>query len=154
METDNRFAELAALIASSRRAQFGPGVLPEIVADAERHLGVRFPPSYRWWLLNHGAGYLSGHELQGLCPEPIAKRDPEMPPVGDIVNLAHRNAAANQYPSHLIEILSYEGDETYFFDTPRCSADGEWPVVCIGAGASDPQDIAADFAEFLRRQLG
>lgn len=154
MATENRFAELAALIAASKRARFGRGVRQDIIDSAEQHLGMRFPPSYRWWLLEYGAGYLGGYELQGLFPEPIVKRDPEVPLIGDIVDLSNRNANLRWYPSHLLEILSYEGDEVYFFDTRRRSNDGEWPVVCIYAGASEPEDVAPNFAEFLRRQLG
>jgi hypothetical protein len=154
MDTNDRFAELSALIAASRRAKFGRGVGPEIIADAERHLGLQFPPSYRWWLNRYGAGYLGGYELQGLFNEPIAARDPELPLVGDIVDRAGRNAAAKLYPPHLLELLSHEGDEIYFFDTLRRSADGEYPIVCLCAGNREPVDIAVSFAEFLRRELG
>lgn len=156
MATDDGFTKLAALIASSKRAKFGRGTPADIIADAERHLGMQFPPSYRWWLANYGAGYIGGHELQGLFPLPLETRDPDMPLIGDIVDRARQNAANRLYPSHLLELLSYEGDEVYFFDTRRRSSDDEWPVVCIYAGSSEPEpeDVARSFAEFLPRQLG
>ena len=153
MATDDGFIELAALISSSKRAKFGHGTPLEIIADAEKHLGMQFPPSYRWWLAKYGGGYLGGHEFQGLFPQPIADRDPDLPLIGDIVDRAQQNTVAPLYPSHLLELLSYEGDEVYFFDTRRRSNDGEWPVVCICAGSSEPEDVARSFAEFLPRHL-
>src|SRR5262245_47005781 len=109
MATDDRFTVLAAFIASSKRASFGHGTRTDIIADAEMHLGMPFPPSYRWWLAKYGAGYLGGYELQGLFPESIADRDLDLPLVGDIVDRARQNAVALLYPLHLLEILSYEG---------------------------------------------
>jgi hypothetical protein len=150
---DPRFADLAALIASSKRANFARGVPEALIADAEQHLGLRFPPSYRWWLAEYGAGYVGGYELQGLFAQPMAERDPDLPLIGDIVDLARRNATSGWCPAHLLELLSYEGDEVYFFDTRRRSTGDEWPVVCIHAGTPDLMDVASSFAEWLKREL-
>jgi hypothetical protein len=151
---DSRFASLVAPIASSKRAKFARGVPEAIIADAEQHLGLRFPPSYRWWLAEYGAGYLGGYELQSLLPQPIAERDSDLPLVGDIVDTAGRNAASVLRPAHLLELLSYEGDEVYFFDTARRSAAEEWPVVCLHSGTQEVVDVAGSFREWLERELG
>jgi antitoxin YobK len=147
------FDDLKQRIASSQRAEFGHGTRLEIIHDAERHLGFAFPPSYRWWLEKYGCGYLGGYELQGLLDEPIAGRDPDMVVSGDIVDQARRNARKRLFPSHLLELLSFEGDEVYFFDTTRRSDDGEWPVVLITTESSEPETYASCFAGFLKKQL-
>ena len=154
MATPDRYERLADVIAASVRANFGRGVPEEVIADAERHLALKFPPSYRWWLAKYGAGYVGGHELQGLFPEKIIARDPDLPLMGDVVYLADLHAKRRGHPRHLLEILSYDGDEVYFLDTTRRSADGECPVVCRHAGGGELRDVAPDFATFLERELG
>src|SRR5437016_2982599 len=109
MATPDRYDRIAEVIAKSDRANFGHGVAEEVIADAERHLGLAFPPSYRWWLSNYGTGYVGGYELQGLFPEMIAAREPDLPLIGDVVYLADRHAKRSGHPIHLLEILSYEG---------------------------------------------
>jgi len=153
MTTPDRYDRLAEVIARSDRANFGRGVAEEIIADAERHLGLAFPPSYRWWLARYGAGYIGGCELQGLFPELIAAREPDLPLVGDVVYLADLHAKRSGHQRHLLEILSYEGDEIYFLDTSRRGPDGECPVVCRYARGEKLQDAAPDFAAFLEREL-
>jgi hypothetical protein len=153
MATPDRFQSLATLIDRSPRAGFARGVAEEVIADAEHHLGLSFPPSYRWWLRNYGGGYLNGYALQGLFPEMIDAREPGEPLTGDVVHLATPNAQAPAHPKHLLEILSVEGDEVFFLDTARPSPDGEYPVVCRHAGAPGVQDVAPDFATFLEREL-
>lgn len=149
----DRYARLTEVIARSDRANFGRGVPEEVITDAERHFGIAFPPSYRWWLSNYGAGYVGGYELQGLFPEMIADREPEVQLIGDVVYLAGLRAKRSPNPGHLLEILSYEGDEAYFLDTARRGPDGEFPVVCRYAGSDELVDVAPDFAAFLEREL-
>lgn len=153
MADEHQMALLREAISRSKRVKFASGVPVEIVADAEHHLGLKFPPSYRWWLLHYGAGYLNGCELQGLYPQKVAERDPRRALSGDIIDLAHRNASSAHYPAHLLEFLSYEKDQAYFFDTQQGSPNGEWPVVRIGNGSGQPEQVAGSFAEFLEKQL-
>lgn len=153
MENLKQLIELETRIASSQRANFGTGTPIQFILDAENYLGMMFPPTYRWWLQRYGTGYLGGYELQGLFPELITDRDPEIPLIGDILELAKINHAAKRYPSHLLEILNYDGDEVYLFDTQRRSTTGEWPVVCIDANFSTIEDVADNFGHFLRMHL-
>lgn len=153
MTTPQLYKRLVDRIASSERARFGRGTPDDVITDAERHLGIVFPPSYRWWLANYGAGYIGGYELQGLFPEPIAAREPDESLIGDIVYLADLSAKRTGHPRHLLEILSYEGDEVYYLDTSRRGSDGECSVVCRYSGRNELQDVAADFATFLEREL-
>jgi hypothetical protein len=153
MATPDPHERLAALIAQSARAKFGRGVSEEVIADAERHLGMSFPPSYRWWLMNYGGGYLGSCELQGLFLEMIDSSEPDLPLIGDLVYLADLNAMRPAHPKHLLEILSYEGDEVYFLDTARPNANGEYPVIGRYPSVDELQDVAIDFAAFLEREL-
>lgn len=150
----DRYRRTEALIAGTSRARFGNGAPEHVIADAERHLGVSFPPTYRWWLRRYGGGYLGGCALQGLFPVPIEARDPDYPPVGDVVETARLNSESGELPEHLLEILSYDGDEVYYLDTSRSGADGEYPIICRYAGDPEPQDVAPDFLTFLERELG
>ena len=47
------------------------GPVPEAaIVAAERELGLRFPPSYRRFLGDHGAGMLHRFDIHGLFPGP------------------------------------------------------------------------------------
>lgn len=146
------FDNLAARIAASQRAKFGHGVPEAIVADAESVLGVRFPMSYRWWLLRYGAGHLGGYELQGLAPVMPSERDPSEIYVGDVVRTALLNRSAGQ-PPQLLELLDYEGDEVYYLDLSNPTPDGEAPVLCRFIETGELESIAPSFAAFLEREL-
>jgi hypothetical protein len=145
--------ELEAHIEASGRARFGQGVSEDVMLDAERFLGMRFPPSYRWWLRRYGAGYLGGHELQGLAPVKPSERDPSELFVGDVVGTARLNCARG-HPKHLIELLNRDGDEIYYLDMSRVAEDGEAPVVCWSIDGHSYRDIAVSFAAFLEHELG
>lgn len=153
MVSPDLYGRLEDVIAKSDRAKFGHGVPEEVIADADEHLHIAFPPSYRWWLTTYGAGYINDYELQGLFPELIASRPADLPLIGDIVYLADLNAKRPGHPRHLLEILSYEGDEVYYLDTERRDTDGECPVVCRYASYNEVQDVAPDFISFLIREL-
>jgi hypothetical protein len=153
MEAEDRFGDIAALIDRNDRANFGDGVASATITDAERRLNKTFPPSYRWWLETFGAGYIGGYELMGLCPLQMEEREPDLIISGDIVYQHQLNTRQALYPPHLIELLNYEGDEVYFFDASNAAPNGEWPVVRLCPGDSDPTFVATDFAEFLRREL-
>jgi hypothetical protein len=144
-------SDLDLRIAASSRARFGAGVSDEVIRDAEAALGLQFPPSYRWWLGQYGAGYLGGYELQGLAPIRPSLRDPGEQYVGDVVYTALLNRARG-IPPHLLEVLDYEGDEVYFLDLSVVSG-GESPVVRQMDVAGRLEPVAASFADFLRREL-
>jgi hypothetical protein len=76
-----------------------------------------------------------------------------LPLVGDVVYLADLRAERGKHPRHLLEILSYDGDEVYYLDLSRPGPDGEVPVVCRCAGSDELQDTAASFAQFVEREL-
>jgi hypothetical protein len=143
--------DLEAKIASSERASFGSGVPEEVIAEAEEALGVQFPKSYRWWLAKYGSGYLNGYELQGLCPMRPSERDPADHYVGDVVCMTRINRGQGT-PSHLLELLNYEGDEVYFLDL-LAVVDGEAPVVVGRPGTDQLDPVATSFAAFLESEL-
>ena len=145
---------LDAAIARSTRLKAWPnnGVTEEVIADAEAVLGVVFPASYRWWLTVYGTGLLDGYELQGLFPSKPSERDPEDVLCGDIVFATLRDRRLFGQPHHLLELLSYEGDEVYYLDLSQ-AVDGEAPVVCRDVNAPDLDVDAPTFEAFLRKRL-
>ena len=142
---------LEARISASARARFGKGVADDVIADAEKALGVRFPISYRWWLQRYGGGHLGGYELQGLAPVKPSEREPDEAFIGDVVWTTSENRARG-LPAHLLELVSYEDDEVYYLDLSRSAGD-ESPVICRHAGQAGFDDVASSFTEFLERQL-
>ena len=53
-----------------KRVAFGTGgVTASKIDEAERALGVPFPPSYRWWLLKYAGGQIGGDIVLGIDPE-------------------------------------------------------------------------------------
>jgi len=145
---------LDRLIASSKRlkAWRTSGVSEDVIADAERVLGVVFPTSYRSWLATYGTGYLDGYELQGLFDTKPSERDPSDVLSGDVVFTTQLNRQSGD-PLHLIELVSYEGDEVYYLDLSR-GVGGEAPVVCRDATAPAHLKVDAQtFEAFLRKRL-
>ena len=142
---------LAKKIATSDRTHFGTGVPEEVIHDAEVVLEVTFPESYRWWLVQYGAGLLRGYELQGLCPQMPSQRDAHEIIVGDIVATTLMNRT-DGLPEHLLELIDYEGDEVFYLDLSQ-SIGGESPVVCRLPGEGGLETVASSFADFLEQEL-
>src|SRR5438045_8502492 len=62
------------LAQSAEYADFGPPAGPEMIAEAEKYLGIEFPPSYREFLAAAGCGSFAGRELYGITPSGIAAK--------------------------------------------------------------------------------
>ena len=43
--------------------EFGHGPLDDWIDKAQARLGVKFPPSYIWWLKNYSGGEIYGDEI-------------------------------------------------------------------------------------------
>lgn len=123
---------------------FGSGVSEASILNAEAELRVRFPPSYRWWLLNFGGGQI-GHDLVfGLDEAGIG--------APDITKLNKADLADGLRQSH--EIMFYIGnEERFFFDVSRQTAMGECPVCHRVFGEDQDVDYASTFKEFLRKRI-
>src|SRR4051794_35247114 len=87
---------------------FGHGVPPAAIEVAERKLGLAFPSSYRWWLLNYGGGQVRGDLLYGIDAENLG--------APDIVERARRNQEAGFHGTERL-VFAIGNEEQFLFDT-------------------------------------
>jgi hypothetical protein len=118
-----------------------------MIASAEERLGVRFPQSYRAFLVAYGAALCQGFEIAGL----FHHADRSRPPLwSDVVAKNLRLQHRSHLPDGYVAISGDGVEVTYYLDTAKRREDGECVVVALGPGV-DSVDVAADFTEFLRR---
>ena len=133
---------------------YGP-VSESRVQDAENILQVKFPPSYRKFLLHFGAV----HEVAGL-PGPLPPG--EVRPWSDEVSHSSWNNVVeisrsmqtapygNECNRQFLYLMSDGGDAWYCLDSSQMDQDGEYPVVMFGPEHDPPVVVAKNFFEFLR----
>jgi antitoxin YobK len=121
----------------------------EMIFSAEAKLGVRFPESYRVFLLEFGAALCSGFEIAGLFRH--AHSD-EAPLWSDVVAKTNqlRRAGGGLIPKEFVAISDDGTDFSYYLDT-RCMDEAlECPVMVLGPGADGPV-VAQNFVDFVMR---
>lgn len=125
----------------------GPRSL-ELIQRAELAVGLRFPPTYRRFLSEYGAGNIGGTEIFGVVDD-----DFETSSVPDAIwlNLTH--------PREDLFVFYALGEGTEFcLDTSRTAPDGEMPVIAVDPGGEVREEIAPDFGSALhmlvREELG
>jgi hypothetical protein len=108
----------------------------ELIQRAEVALGLRFPPTYRRFLSEYGAGNIGGTEIYGVIDD-----DFETSSVPDAIwlNLTH--------PREGLFVFYAVGEGTEFcLDTSRTAPDGEMPVVAVAPGdEGGREEVAQDF---------
>jgi hypothetical protein len=128
-------------------ATFAGRRLPQLISSAEEALGLKFPPTYRRFLLELGAGSFGGEEFYGVVNENF-----EDSAVPDGIWLTLDERAKSGLPPNLL-IVSETGDGAWFaLDTAQKDDDQESPVVIyFGPDAESPpsQVVARDFGEFF-----
>ncbi len=112
-----------------------------IVTAAETVLGVAFPPTYRRFLLELGAGDVGGEEIYGVITE-----DFEHSSVPDAIWLTRKLRAEGHLPQDLIVIYSTGDGDYYGLDASQANHEGEYPVV---AWSESREVIASDFGAFF-----
>ena len=111
----------------------------ELIAAAEEALGFTFPPTYRRFLSDYGAGGVGGTEIYGVID---ADFEDSSIPDGVWYNLQLRREGQ----AETLYVFYAVGDGTDFcLDTEHVADDGEMPVVGIYLGAEDREKIAPDF---------
>jgi hypothetical protein len=121
---------------------------PERVERAERALGVRFPPTYRRFLHELGAGGVGAVDIYGVFTDDL---DIPRPPaaVGYTLQLRREGWIADD----LVVIYALGEGSNDALATGRAGADGEAPVVGFTPGLSHPSDdlevISPDFGCFF-----
>ena len=129
----------------------------ERIERAERALGVRFPPTYRRFLYELGAGGVDGEEVYGLINDDFEDGRPPQA-VGLTLELRREGHVSDD----LVVVYNLGQGSYYALDTARADADGEAPVVGFTPGvnkaADDLEVIAPDFGRFfldtIRADLG
>jgi hypothetical protein len=121
------------------------------VAELERTLGVKLPPSYRAFLLRYGAGGIQAYDgISGIYDnEPLSMQ------LGTTYGDTLRMRTDRGMPSHLIVIE--RGDEHFppmCLDTLGPGPNGEYPVVGFWViSRTISTDSYANFAEYLEESL-
>ncbi|CAM2183462.1 antitoxin YobK [Burkholderia cepacia] len=94
----------------------------EKVQEAESLLGVKFPSSYKEYLLGYGSMEIDGRSFAGLTPNPVGGG-------GDVV--AFTSYARGDYglPNQYLALDFQDGDVFLCIDTSQKDGDGESPVV-------------------------
>lgn len=117
------------------------------ISEVEEELGLRLPPSYRWWLQNFGSAWLIGaHILSVGPPEHREYND------SDLIYYHRLNIEdadwREQFP-HRLDLFVPDSDELYFFDTSAPDENGEFPVMCYDLMNGIIDVCAPTFADFL-----
>jgi hypothetical protein len=121
------------------------GAKPEsLVSKAEAALGIKFPSSYRRFLLEMGCGDISGVEVFGLINDNFEK---STVPNGIWLTLNERDSIGLD---QAYVIVGEGGDGTYYaLDTSKSNAAGENPVVRLSADGRQAEQVAESFGSYL-----
>jgi hypothetical protein len=101
------------------------GPQPEkAVAELEKTLHIRMPPSYRAFLIRFGAMGIAGSAISGIQEgKPLAKE------TGWVYGDTLRLRADSELPKHLLVVQTDE-DAPYCLDTSAAEDDDEFPMIC------------------------
>lgn len=121
---------------------------PTIVSEAETAVGMRFPPTYRRFLLELGAGEVNSVELYGIPGADLVNR-PLPSGIRQTVILRKKYG----FPDDLLVVGDVGNGELYCLETKP--NEGEGPVVVVQPGLEPlvREPIANDFGEFFLSQV-
>ena len=124
----------------------GPSTEEEI-NNAERELGVKFPPEYREFLAKYGAAMGPGYEVAGVTREAL---DPDQPPMWDNVvratrSLRNSHGKVGNYDDLIV--ISGDGMDITFY--LRTKGDAAGKVLALGPGVE--KEVAGSLSEFIAR---
>jgi antitoxin YobK len=124
----------------------------DLVTRAEQALGTGFPPSYRAFVSELGAGDIAGAEFYGVIDD-----DFESSGVPNGIWLTLQERTDSDLPPELIVVGDDGMGNYYALDSSRQDASGEYPLVIWVPGSSRPGDeletVAGDFGQFFREQV-
>lgn len=119
------------------------GPRPEaLVKKAEVALGVRFPATYRQFLLDYGAGNFGSAEFYGVIDE-----DWEDSSVPDGVWYTLKERAESSMPTEFVVVGDTGAGELYVLDSAQ-DRGAVW-IVDPGTSMTAREQVAADFGAFL-----
>lgn len=147
MSKQDRKEVLKELINDNDRVEFGEfgqGTSQEWVERAENRLGVKFPISYKWWLMNFGGGEVFGDEIFS-----VYELDFDSVVGGDVVYMNELNRKNGFLKSDQISICENDEGGIFYFDLSKLDEQGEAPVFYDLTG----EVYAANFVEFLIKRI-
>jgi len=139
---------LALIAEHTDEGTFAGPVDDAAIERAEQLLGVTFPPTYRRFLQQLGAGDIWGEEFYGIIDDDLHE-----PLVPNAVGLALAERKGGSLPDHLLPIYEL-GDGTIFGLDFSARAGAEAPVVSWhGDPEAGTETEAPDFGAFLLQVL-
>lgn len=141
-----------AAVAGSNRAFFAGPRDDSLVAAAEDALGLRFPPSYRRFVRELGAGSVGSREFYGVTTNNFT--DSSVP---NAVWVTLDERSRFDLPGTLVIIGDTGTGEYYALDTAQRDSADESPVVTWSAAQSQENDVleivSLDFGAFFLRAV-
>lgn len=123
-----------------------------LVARAEEHLGLVFPPSFREFLLHYGQVDFAGNEYFGLLRE-----DDDFAPraitVPNAVATTDQMRRDDELADNFVAVYSTGYGPRYVIDTARVDEAGESPVVEWSLTGQLGNQVAPDFGSFLLNEV-
>ncbi len=118
----------------------------ELIYQAEKILGMKFPPTYRLFLINYGCGGISSFEIFGVIDGNF-ERPGELNSVW--LNLEERKTA--NLPLNFIIVSKTGYGPSYVLDSSHKDKNGEYPVLLWMGGLPETptEKVNEDFGEFL-----
>lgn len=142
------YEKAAKLIAEHLELAHFVGPRPEsLIRTAERKLGLQFPPTYRRFLVEFGAGSFGSEEIYGLVDEEL-----ESAVVPNGIGLTLRDRKEYQLPHDLVAVYDLGDGEAFYLDL-GARENGEAPIIVYHPGYTSEEQpgeiVAQDFGQFL-----
>jgi len=136
--------ELARIYLDREEGDFEGPKSEYLVSVAEEELGLRFPPSYRQFLLEYGCGDIRGTEIYGVIDNEF--EDGGIPDaIWFTLELRKSVGLDEQYV-----VVAEQGDGSFYaIDTSEADEEGECPVVQLSVGGSRLETLHPSFGAFL-----
>lgn len=144
---------LEVVAAHPEKADFLGGRDEALIADAERELGVQFPPSYRRFLAELGAGDFEGREFYGVIDRERMQLNGPPNAIGSTLARRHRDP---HWPPELIVVSDTGFGPDYVLDLSRRDENGESPVLVWSEGQTREAGAERDadsFGEHFTRRV-
>lgn len=118
----------------------------ELVQKAERALGLEFPPTYRRFLREFGAGDVGGEEFYGIINDQWEKSS-----VPDAIWCTLTARRKLGLPADLVVVGDTGDGEFYCLQILPDGTDG--PIVTFGPERKVGDKVASDFGKFFRERV-
>lgn len=147
------FEGLQEKINTSKVSNFFSGGKPRnLILEAEKVLGVKFPRSYVNYIEQYGSGGMFGFEIYG-----IPNRNLYDPGVPNAIWLTLEEREKQGLPHNLVLIMDGGLGDYYALNCEKFSDEGEVPVVIWNPVIKQPvkqlQKVANSFAEFFLMKI-